>query len=283
MNSIKGRTIVISGGSRGIGKAIALRCAREGANIAILAKTITPHPRLPGTIYTAAEEIEKAGGCALPVPCDIRMNDQIISAVSKIIARFGAIDVLVNNASAIQLSDTQNTTVKKWDLMHAVCVRGTFLLTQACLPHLLRSNQARIICISPPLNMHQKWFSGHLPYTIAKYGMSMCVLGWAGEFRGRIAVNALWPRTLIDTAALSAISEQGANLGQKGRTPDIMADACIELLKRDPNFTGNFVIDETVLTESGIVDFSKYSVSDGGDFVDDLFIETNEGKVASKF
>lgn len=276
--SMKGRTIVISGASRGIGKAIALRCAREGANVAILAKTTTPHPTLPGTIYTAQEECKRLGGDCLAIPCDLRFPEQIESAVHQIYSRFGHIDALINNASAIQLTDTLGTPHKRYDLMQQVCARGTFLLTQACLPYLCKSpcTNPHIITISPPLLLEPKHFKDHLAYTIAKYGMSMCTLGWSAEFKGRIAVNSLWPRTLIATDALRAIDSSGHDdLAKKGRTVDIMMDACEHLLKEPLSFTGNFLIDDSFLHQKGITDFTKYSVVPGTpleDLTDDLFV-----------
>lgn len=247
--------------------------------MAILAKTATPHPRLPGTIFSVADEIRelKGGGVGdcLPVQCDIRFEDQVACAVAKVARQFGSIDILINNASAIQLSKTLDTTVKKWDLMQAVGARGAIVLTQACLKHLLQSNSPRIVNISPPLNMKPQHFGPHVAYTIAKYGMSMLVLGWAEEFKAKIAVNALWPKTLIDTAALNVISEPGKSLGKHGRTPEIMADALLLLLQKPSTFTGNFVVDEHILRESGVDDFTKYSVSLEDGLMNDLFLDVD--------
>src|SRR5713101_1113403 len=255
MTTLKGKTLFITGASRGIGKAIARRVARDGANIAIAAKTTQPHPKLPGTIYTAAEEIEKAGGKALACVVDIRDEAQIAAGVAKTVETFGGIDILVNNASAISLTGTLDTPMKRYDLMMGVNARGTFLCSQACLPYLERAANPHILTLSPPLDMQAKWFAPHLAYTMAKYGMSMCVLGMAEEFRqAGIAVNALWPRTIIATAALQVIP--GAE-PERGRTPAIVADAAWHILTRDSRTTtGNFFIDDEVLTAAGITDLS---------------------------
>src|SRR5438128_7467 len=260
--SLKGKTLFITGGSRGIGLAIGVMAAREGATVAIAAKTVEPHPKLPGTIYTAAAEIAAAGGSALPVPCDIRDEAAVAEAVSKTADRFGGIDILVNNASAISLTGTLGTPVKRFDLMTGVNVRGTYVCSQACIPWLRRSAQAgrnpHVLTLSPPLNLAPRWFKDHVAYTIAKYGMSLCVLGMAEEFRADgIAVNALWPRTAIDTEAIRLIS--GSEARRRCRLPEIMADAAFLILTRDSRgFTGRFCIDETVLRENGITDFSPY-------------------------
>jgi len=280
MGSLAGKTLFISGASRGIGLAIALRAARDGANIVIVAKTSEPNPKLPGTIYTAAEEIQKAGGRALPLQVDIRDEAAVYAAVEQAVAKFGGIDVLINNASAISLTGTLATPMKRFDLMCGVNVRGVFLCSQACLPHLLKAaaagRSANILTLSPPLNMKPRWFKDHVAYTIAKYGMSMCVLGMAEEFRKqRVAVNALWPRTIIATAALAMIpgmTERVANC----RKPEILADAAHIILTHDsaadPLATGNFYLDEEVLASAGITDLSPYAVKPGAELIPDIFL-----------
>jgi citronellol/citronellal dehydrogenase len=272
MTSLKDKTLLITGASRGIGLAIALRAAREGANIIVAAKTTAPHPKLPGTIYSAAEEIEQAEGRALAVEVDVRSEEQVREAVRLGVERFGGIDILVNNASAISLTGTVETPMKWYDLMMGVNVRGTFLCSQACLPHLMRSDNPHILVMSPPLDMQAKWFAPHLAYTMAKYGMSMCVLGMAEEFRGAgVAVNALWPRTLIATSALQAIP--GAPR-ESGRTPQIVADAAIHIVKQDSRgMTGQFLIDEEVLVSAGVTDFDGYAAAPGNQLIKDLFLE----------
>jgi citronellol/citronellal dehydrogenase len=271
-----GRTVFLSGASRGIGLEIALHAARAGANVAIAAKTAEPNPKLPGTIYTAAEQIEAQGGACLPLQVDIRDEAQVAAAVGRVVERFGHIDVLVNNASAIQLTGTEATTMKRFDLMFGVNVRGTFLCTQACLPHLRRSGELRrnphILTLSPPLNMQARWFAPHAAYTMAKYGMSMCVLAHAEEFRPYgIAVNALWPRTVIQTAALQMIPGVRP---EHCRAPRIMADAAMAILAREAaTATGNFYIDEEVLAQDGVRDFAQYSVVPGStELLPDLFL-----------
>jgi citronellol/citronellal dehydrogenase len=274
--NLAGKTLFISGGSRGIGLAIALRAARDGANVAIAAKTTEPHPKLPGTIYSAAEDIEKAGGKALPLQVDIREEAQVVDAARQTADKFGSIDILVNNASAINLTPTEATPIKRFDLMFGVNVRGTFLCTQAVLPYLKQSAERKrnphVLTLSPPLNLQPRWFAPHVAYTMAKYGMSMCVLGHAEEFRPYgIAVNALWPRTVIQTAALQMIP------GVKPeycRTVDIMADAAHAVLTSDAaTTTGNFLIDEEVLARAGITDLAKYSVVPGSkQLMPDLFL-----------
>jgi len=273
MAALQGKTVFITGASRGIGKAIALRMARDGANIVIAAKTKDPNPKLPGTIYTAAEEVEAAGGKALPVRCDIREEDAVRAAVAQAVERFGGIDVLVNNASAIHLADTATTPMKRFDLMQGVNVRGTFLCTQACLPHLEKSKNPHVLVLSPPLSMRPRWFAPHVAYTIAKYGMSMCVLGMAEEFKQRgIAVNALWPRTVIATAALNLLG--GDETAKHGRTPEIVADAAYAIVARPASAcTGNFFIDEDVLRSEGIPDFDRYAVKQGEPLMRDLFVD----------
>ncbi len=273
--TLAGRTLFITGASRGIGLAIALKAARDGANIAIAAKTVDPHPKLEGTIFTAAAEIERAGGRALAVPCDIREESQVRDAVARTVAAFGGIDVLVNNASAISLTGTLETPARRFDLMHQVNARGTFLCSQACIPALRASPNPHILTLSPPLNMNPRWFSGHVAYTMAKYGMSMCVLGMAEEFRGDgIAVNALWPRTGIATAAVRNLLG-GPDAVARCRTPDIVADAAHWILTRPSrDTTGNFFIDEDVIRLSGGTDLDRYSVTPGTtDFMQDFFLD----------
>jgi citronellol/citronellal dehydrogenase len=275
--SLAGKRMFITGGSRGIGLAIALRAAQDGAHIAIAAKTAEANPKLPGTIFSAAKEIEAAGGTALPIQCDIRDEAQIEAAISKTAEQFGGIDILVNNASAINLTRTDQTPAKRFDLMFDVNVRGTFLTSQAALPHLRKSAEAgrnpHILNLSPPLSMKAMWFKNHVAYTMAKYGMSMCVLGMAEEFkRDGIGVNALWPRTVIDTAALQMIPGIDA---LAGRTPRILADAAHIIFNRDAKeCTGNFFVDDTLLASEGITDLEKYSVTPGTkDFLLDFFLD----------
>jgi citronellol/citronellal dehydrogenase len=272
MADLRGRTLFITGASRGIGKAIALRAAADGANIVIAAKTTEPHPKLPGTIYSAAEEIEAAGGKALPLQVDIRDEEQVQKAVRQAADTFGGIDGLVNNASAINLTGTLETPVKRFDLMWEVNARGTFVCSQACIPFLLKSPNPHILTLSPPLNLDPKWFARHTAYTISKYGMSLCVLGMAEEFKASgIAVNALWPRTVIATAALAMLG--GTVPTERCRTPEIMADAAHAVLTRDSRCcTGTFHIDEDVLREAGVTDFEKYAVKPGEPLLPDLFL-----------
>lgn len=269
------KTLFISGASRGIGLEIALRFAAEGANIVIAAKTDKPHPKLPGTIYTAAEQIEKLGGKALPLVVDIREESQVLEAVEKAVQTFGGIDVLINNASAIQLTNTLNTDMKKFDLMHQVNARGSYLCAKACLPYLLKAENPHIITLSPPLNMETKWFKHHLAYSMAKFGMSMVTLGLAGEFEGKVAVNSLWPKTIIATAAIE-FAVGNAEMLKLARKPSIMADAAFEIVQKDAKtYSGKFLIDEDVLTEVGVSDFSMYkndpNVSDA-QLIPDFFI-----------
>jgi citronellol/citronellal dehydrogenase len=273
MPTLKGKTLFVTGGSRGIGKAIALRAARDGAHIVIAAKTTEPHPKLPGTIYTAAEEVEKAGGRALACAVDIRSEDQIREAVDKAVATFGGIDVLVNNASAISLTGTLQTPMKRYDLMHHINTRGTFACSQACIPHLMKAENPHILNLSPPLDMREKWFAPHVAYTMAKFGMSMCVLGMAGELRSEgIAVNALWPRTVIATAAVQNLLG-GAETVRGSRAPQIMADAAHVILTRPSReCTGNFFIDEDLLRSAGVTDFAPYQVVEGADLIPDFFV-----------
>jgi len=276
MPSVRGKTIFLSGASRGIGLEIAKHAARAGANIVIAAKTAEPNPKLPGTIYSAAEQIEAQGGACLPLQVDIRDESQVLAAVQRAAEHFGGIDVLVNNASAINLTATDATPMKRFDLMFGVNVRGTFLCTQACLPHLKRSAQLgrnpHVLTLSPPLNMDARWFAPHVAYTMSKYGMSMCVLGHAQEFRPYgIAVNALWPRTVIQTAALQMIPGVRP---EHCRSPRIMAEAALVVLERDAASTsGNFFIDEEVLASAGVRDFSAFSIVAGSrELLPDLFL-----------
>ncbi|XP_010586320.2 hydroxysteroid dehydrogenase-like protein 2 isoform X1 [Loxodonta africana] len=268
---LAGCTLFITGASRGIGKAIALKAAKDGANIVIAAKTAQAHPKLPGTIYTAAEEIEAAGGKALPCVVDVRDEQQIKDAVEKAVEKFGGIDILVNNASAITLSNTLDTPTKKVDLMMSVNTRGTYLTSKACIPYLKKSKIAHILNLSPPLNLNPLWFKQHCAYTIAKYGMSMCVLGMAEEFKGEIAVNALWPKTAIHTAAVDMLG--GSGIESQCRKVDIIADAAYSIFKKPKNFTGNFIIDENILREEGIKNFDVYAVKPGHPLIPDLFID----------
>jgi citronellol/citronellal dehydrogenase len=273
MDDLSGKTVLITGGSRGIGLAIALRAARDGANVAIAAKTAEPHPSLPGTIYTAATEIEQAGGKALPLVCDIRHKHEAVEVVEKTAAAFGGIDILINNASAISLTRTADTSMKRFDLMHQVNTRGTYLMLKLCLEHLGKSENPHILMLSPPLDMKPKWFAPHLAYSIAKFGMSLCVLGLAEELKPQgIAVNALWPRTPIATAALNNIP-QGEQIARMSRTPEIIADAAYVILtKPSRKFTGNFCIDDTLLSENGVTDFDRYRVDPAQDLAPDFFV-----------
>ena len=277
MTGLGGKTLFVSGGSRGIGLAIAVRAARDGANVVIAAKTAEPNPKLPGTIHSAAAEIEQAGGRSLPVVCDIRDESSVRAAVEAAVRHFGGIDILLNNASAISLTGTLETPMKRFDLMFGVNVRGTYLCSQACLPHLQQSagrdRNPHILTLSPPLNLDPKWFRDHVAYTMAKYGMSLCVLGMADEFRDDgIAVNALWPRTVIATAALAMIPGAREQL-DRTRRPEIMADAAHAILTRDARATtGNFFIDDEVLRESGVTDFDVYAVKPGMSLLPDLFL-----------
>jgi len=272
MGSFTGKTVFITGASRGIGRAIGVACAREGANVVVAAKTTRPVPRLPGTIHDAAEELERAGGRALAVACDVRSEEQIAAAVAQAVERFGGIDVLVNNASAIHLADTATTPMKRWDLMHQVNVRATFACTQACLPHLQRAENPHVLVLAPPVSLEPRWYAGHLAYTLSKMGMSLCVLGLAAELRDRgVAVNALWPRTVIATAALNLLG--GEETARHGRTPEIVADAALAVLRRPArSCTGNFFVDEEVLRGEGVTDFERYAVSPGAELLPDLFL-----------
>lgn len=262
MSELKGKTIFITGGSRGIGKAIALKAAEEGANIVIAAKTAEPHPKLPGTIHTTVKEIEDIGANALACQVDVRYEEQVQEAIKKTVDKFGGIDILINNASAISITPTLATDMKRYDLMHSINVRGTFLTSKVCLPHLKEARNPHILNLAPPINLDKKWFAHHLAYTMSKYGMSMCVLGMSEEFKNDgIAVNALWPRTTIKTAAVQNLLG-GDKMIAVSRTPEIMADAACVVLKRDSKVaTGNFYIDEEVLADEGITDLSQYQVN----------------------
>jgi citronellol/citronellal dehydrogenase len=272
-STLRDKTLFITGASRGIGKAIALRAAKDGARIVIAAKTVEPDPRLPGTIYSAASEVERAGGRALACIVDVRSEDAIRAAVAQAVSTFGGIDILVNNASAISLTGTLDTPVRRYDLMHQVNTRGTFACSQACLPHLLRAANPHILNISPPLVLQERWLSPHVAYTMTKFGMSMCVAGMAGEFRqAGVAVNALWPRTVIATAATQNLLG-GDAIVRGSRTPEIMADAAhIVLTRPSRECSGQFLIDEDVLRGAGVTDFEKYQTVHGADLINDLFV-----------
>jgi citronellol/citronellal dehydrogenase len=277
MPSLKGKTIFISGGSRGIGLAIALRAARDGANVVIAAKTAEPHPKLKGTIYTAADEVRAAGGKALPVLCDIRDEAQVIAAIDQTVAEFGGIDICVNNASAISLTDSQKTDMKRYDLMMGINTRGTFMVSKYCIPHLKKADNPHILMLSPPLDMKQKWFEHSTAYTMAKFGMSMCVLGLSGEMRrAGIAVNALWPRTTIATAAVGNLLGGDAMM-RASRTPEIMGDAAYEIFtKPSRDFTGQFCIDDKVLAAAGVTDFEHYRVDKSVPLMSDFFVPDDD-------
>jgi len=271
--SLAGKTLFITGATRGIGLAIALRAARDGANVAVFGKTAEPHPRLPGTVASAAAEVEAAGGRALALVGDVRSEEQVLDAVARTAQAFGGIDALVNNASAISLTGTADTDMKRWDLMHQVNARGTFLCAKACLPWLRKAPNPHILTLSPPLDLRPKWFAPHVAYTLAKYGMSLCTLGMAEEFRDLgIAVNSLWPLTTIDTAAVRNLLG-GEGLARCSRRPEIVADAAAAILARDARAcTGNFLIDELVLREEGVTDFSPYAVDPAAVLVADFFL-----------
>jgi len=274
MADLAGKTLFITGASRGIGKAIGLRAAQDGANIVIAAKTAEPHPKLPGTIHTAAEEMEDAGGKALPLVVDVRSEETITEAVDETVSHFGGIDILVNNASAIFLAGTVDTPMKRFDLMHQVNVRATYACSQAAIPHLKKADNPHILNISPPLSMEPRWFKDHLAWSMSKIGMSMCVLGMAAELEAAgIAVNALWPQTFIATAAVRNLLG-GEGVVQKSRKPEIVADAAHAILTRPSrSCTGNFFLDETVLREEGITDFDNYAVSPGSELATDFFLD----------
>ena len=273
MFSLKGKTAFITGASRGIGKAIAMRLAEDGANIAVVAKTKDPHPKLPGTVYSAVEDIESVGGKGIPCIADIRFEDQVQAAVNATIKEFGGIDILINDASAINLTPTLETSMKRFDLMFSVNVRGTFLCSKLCIPYLKKSDNPHILNLSPPLNMDSKWFAHHVAYTMSKYGMSMCVLGMAEEFKkDGIAVNALWPRTAIATAAVKNLLG-GETAVKHSRKPEIVADAAYIILTRSSTeCTGNFFIDDEVLIENGVTDLGKYSVVPNARLMPDFFL-----------
>ena len=274
--SLKDKVIFISGGSRGIGLAMAKKAAEDGAKIVVAAKTAEPHPKLPGTIFTAADEIIDAGGDALPMVCDIRNEDNVRDAINKAVEHFGGIDICINNASAIQLTNTLDTSMKRYDLMHQINGRGTYMVSKYCLPHLLKSDNPHILNLAPPLDMDPKWFGGHVGYTMAKYTMSMCVLGMAAEFKEQgVAVNALWPRTAIATAAV--LNHLGGDeIMRLSRNVDIMADAAYTILTKDSKtFSGNFCIDDIVLYEAGVTDFTKYANVPFGELMPDFFVPDN--------
>ena len=275
MTNFKDKTVIISGGSRGVGLEIAKALGKDGANIAILAKTTEPHPTLPGTIYTAAEEIEAVGGKALPIVCDIRFEDQVQNAVDQAANEFGGIDICINNASAIHLTDTENTPMKRYDLMHNINVRGTFMFSQKCIPYLKNGNNPHILTLSPPIDIARKWFGITLAYTTAKYGMSLVAHGLAEELgKYGIASNCLWPRTSLDTAAVRNVI--GAELIKGSRKPSIYADAAYAVLKRDSKeCTGNFFLDQDVLEEEGVTDFDQYAIDPEATLVSDFFIDDN--------
>ena len=275
MTYFKNKTVIMSGGSRGVGLEIAKALGKDGANIAILAKTTEPHPTLPGTIFTAAEEIEEVGGTALPIVCDIRFEDQVEAAVEETAGKFGGIDICINNASAIHLTDTVNTPMKRYDLMHNINVRGTFMLSQKCIPYLIKGDNAHILTLSPPLDIARKWFGMTLAYTTAKYGMSLVAHGLAEELgKHNVASNCLWPRTSLDTAAVRNVI--GEELVKGSRKPSIYADAAYAVLKRDSSScTGNFFLDQDVLEEEGVTDFDQYAIDPEAKLVSDFFVDDN--------
>jgi citronellol/citronellal dehydrogenase len=272
--SLKNKTLFITGASRGIGLAIALRAAKDGANIAIAAKTTDPHPKLEGTIHTAAKEIEAAGGNALPLVVDVRDEANVKEALDQTAQAFGGIDIVVNNASAIQITPVTQTDMRRFDLMHQVNARGTFMVSKYAIPHLLKSPQPHILMLSPPLDMQEKWFAASTGYTMAKFGMSMVVLGLAGELRGKVAVNALWPRTTIATAAIQNLLGGDAMM-KMSRTPEIIADAAYAVFQKPKSFTGNFLIDDTFLAGEGVKDFEKYRGDPGQPLASDFFVPDN--------
>ena len=275
MTYFKNKTVIMSGGSRGVGLEIAKALGKDGANIAILAKTTEPHPTLPGTIFTAADEIEEVGGTALPIVCDIRYEDQVETAVEETVNKFGGIDICINNASAIHLTDTVNTPMKRYDLMHNINVRGTFMLSQKCIPHLIKGDNSHILTLSPPLDIARKWFGMTLAYTTAKYGMSLVAHGLAEELgKHNVASNCLWPRTSLDTAAVRNVI--GEELVKGSRKPSIYADAAYAVLKRDSSScTGNFFLDQDVLEEEGVTDFDQYAIDPEAKLVSDFFVDDN--------
>jgi len=271
--SLNGKTLFITGASRGIGLAIALRAAKDGANVVVAAKTAEPHPKLPGTIHTAAEEIRAAGGKALPLLVDVRDEAAVAGAIDKSVETFGGLDVVVNNASAISLTPTPETDMKRFDLLHQVNTRGTFMVSKYAIAHLEKAENPHILMLSPPLDLREKWFAPHLPYSLAKYGMSLCVLGLAGELRGRgIAVNALWPRSTIATSAIQNLLG-GDAIMRASRTPEILADAAYAIFRKPAaSFTGRFLIDDTFLAEEGVTDFARYRVDPSVPLAPDFFV-----------
>jgi len=269
--SLKGKTLFITGGSRGIGLAIALKAAVDGANVAIAAKTVEPHPKLEGTIYSAAAEIEKAGGRALPLAVDVRDEAAVKAALYETAARFGGIDIVVNNASAIQVTSVVQTDMRRFDLMHQINTRGTFMVSKYALPYLEKSTNPHILMLSPPLDMAEKWFAPHTAYTMAKFGMSLVVLGLAGELRGKVAVNALWPRTTIATAAVKNLLG-GETMMRQSRTPAIIADAAYRIFQKPKSFSGNFLIDDTFLAAEGVTDFDQYRADPSQPLQVDFFV-----------
>jgi citronellol/citronellal dehydrogenase len=281
-DTLSGKTLFITGASRGIGLAIGLRCARDGANVAIAAKTAEPNPKLPGTIYSAAEEIEKAGGKALPLAVDVRDEGQVREALERTAATFGGLDIVVNNASALSLTDSQATDMKRFDLMHQINARGTFMVSKFAVPYLEKAANPHILMLSPPLDLREKWFAPNTAYAMAKYGMSLVVLGLAGELRGkRIAVNALWPRTTIATSAIKKF--RGDAVMRASRTPEILADAAHMIFLQDVKaFTGNFLIDDTFLFANGVRNFDRYRVDPGVDLEPDFFVPDNPPPVSLK-
>jgi citronellol/citronellal dehydrogenase len=269
--SLKGKTLFITGASRGIGLAIALKAARDGANIAVAAKTETPHPKLPGTIHSAAEEIEKAGGKALPLVVDVREEETVKKALDQTAAHFGGIDIVVNNASAIQLTPVVQTDMRRFDLMHQINARGTFMVSKHAIPHLLKAANPHVLMLSPPLDMKEKWFANYTGYAMAKFGMSLVVLGLAGELRGKVAVNALWPRTTIATAAIRNLLG-GDTMIRRSRKPEILAEAACRIFEKPKSFTGNFLIDDTFLAGEGVTDFDQYRVDPSQPLQIDFFV-----------
>jgi citronellol/citronellal dehydrogenase len=272
--SLKGKTLFITGASRGIGLAIALRAARDGANVAVAAKTDTPHPKLPGTIHSAAGEIEKAGGKALPLVVDVREEETVKKALDQTAAHFGGIDIVVNNASAIQLTPVTQTDMRRFDLMHQINARGTFMVSKHAIPHLVKAENPHILMLSPPLDMQEKWFAPFTGYAMAKFGMSLVVLGLAGELRGKVAVNALWPRTTIATSAIKNIVGGDAVM-RMSRTPEILADAAYAIFNKPKSFTGNFLIDDNFLADEGVIDFDQYRADPSQKLQLDFFVPDN--------